>query len=57
MPPEEIIAASYSRVGESMYNPVQDHGFMYNRNLADPGGHIWEALWMDPTAIPSGDQK
>jgi hypothetical protein len=29
---------------------------MYNRNLADPDGHVWEAMWMDPAAIPSGDQ-
>jgi hypothetical protein len=34
---------------------VQDLGFMYNRNLADPDGHIWEAAWMDPAAIPSND--
>ena len=29
-------------------NPAQDLGFMYNRNLADPDGHIWEAIWMKP---------
>jgi hypothetical protein len=29
--------------------------FMYNRNL-DPDGYIWKAMWMDPAAIPSGDQ-
>src|SRR5258708_36680243 len=22
-------------------NPVQDLGFMYNHNLADPDGHLW----------------
>ena len=33
--------------------PRQDHGFMYNRNLGDPDGHVWEAFWMDPEAIPS----
>lgn len=37
-------------------NPVQDLGFMYSRSLADPDGHVWEAFWMDPAAIPSGDQ-
>jgi len=41
--------------GQSDVNPMQDHGFMYNRNLADPDGHVWEAVWMDPTAIPHGD--
>ena len=29
-------------------NPVQDLGFMYNRNLADLDGHVWEIFWMDP---------
>ncbi|MDH6170072.1 putative lactoylglutathione lyase [Variovorax boronicumulans] len=39
--------------GTADINPKQDLGFMYNRNLADPDGHVWEALWMDPAAIPS----
>lgn len=43
--------------GTADINPVQDLGFMYNRNLADPDGHVWEAMWMDPMAIPSGDQQ
>ncbi|MDR6890895.1 putative lactoylglutathione lyase [Variovorax sp. 3319] len=38
--------------GTADVNPIQDLGFMYNRNLADPDGHVWEALWMDPAAIP-----
>lgn len=38
--------------GTADINPVQDLGFMYNRNLADPDGHVWEAFWMDPSAIP-----
>jgi len=33
-------------------NPKQDLGFMYNRNLADPDGHVWEAVWMTPAALP-----
>ena len=37
--------------------PVRDLGFMYNRSLGDPDGHIWEAVWMNPAAIPSGDEK
>lgn len=42
--------------GKADINPRQDYGFMYNRNLADPDGHVWEAMWMDPTAIPSGSE-
>lgn len=42
--------------GVADVNPVQDLGFMYNRNLADPDGHVWEAMWMDPAAMPADDQ-
>lgn len=42
--------------GTADINPVQDLGFMYNRNLADPDGHVWEAMWMDLAGIPAGDQ-
>ena len=37
--------------GTADINPGQDLGFMYSRALADPDGHIWEAMWMDPTAM------
>jgi len=38
--------------GKADINPKQDMGFMYNRNLADPDGHVWEAMWMDLSAMP-----
>lgn len=38
--------------GTADINPKQDLGFMYSRPLADPDGHVWEAFWMDPAAIP-----
>jgi predicted lactoylglutathione lyase len=41
--------------GTADINPKQDLGFMYNRNLADPDGHVWEAMWMDMAAMPAGD--
>jgi predicted lactoylglutathione lyase len=31
-------------------NPVQDHGFMYNRSIEDPDGYVWEIMWMDAAA-------
>lgn len=34
--------------------PTQDHGFMYGRSYADPDGHIWEIMWMDPAAAAGG---
>ena len=49
-------AAAADNGGTADINPTQDLGFMYNRNLADPDGHVWEAMWMDPAAIPSDEQ-
>lgn len=36
--------------------PVQDYGFMYGRSYADPDGHIWEVMWMDPAAAAAGPE-
>jgi len=49
--------AAAANGGTADINPAKDLGFMYNRSLADPDGHIWEAMWMDPAAIPSGDKS
>lgn len=37
--------------------PRQDHGFMYGRSVADPDGHIWEVMWMDPSKLPAEGQS
>ena len=47
--------AAAARGGQADVNPVQDLGFMYGRDLADPDGHLWGAVWMDPAALPSSD--
>lgn len=44
-------AAAAAQGGTADINPVQDLGFMYNRNLADPDGHVWEAVFMDMEAM------
>ncbi|MEQ8311876.1 MAG: VOC family protein [Sphingopyxis sp.] len=41
--------------GKADPTPTQDFGFMYGRSFEDPDGHIWEVMWMDPAAIPTGD--
>jgi uncharacterized protein len=43
--------AAATNGGTADINPAQDHGFMYTRDLADPDGHVWGAMWMDPTAL------
>lgn len=47
--------AAATHGGQADVNPVEDMGFMYTRDLADPDGHVWAALWMDPAAIPHAD--
>ena len=54
--------AEVDRIGDAALanggSPVldaQDHGFMYGRSFADPDGHIWEVMWMDP-AVASGEK-
>ena len=37
--------------GGSEWKPNQDHGFMYGASFADPDGHVWEIVWMDPAAV------
>ena len=34
--------------------PKQDYGVMYGRSVADPDGHIWEIMWMEPAAAERG---
>lgn len=43
--------AAAAHGGRQDVNPVQDLGFMYGRDLADPDGHLWGAFWMDPAAM------
>jgi predicted lactoylglutathione lyase len=50
---DEMSKAAIANGGKPDINPIQDLGFMYNRTVADPDGHVWEAFWMDPAAMPS----
>jgi uncharacterized protein len=49
---DAMAAAATANGGTADINPIEDHGFMYTRDLCDPDGHIWGAMWMDPAAIP-----
>lgn len=42
--------------GKADPNATQDYGFMYGRSYADPDGHIWETMWMDPAAVAAGPE-
>jgi hypothetical protein len=50
-----LVDAGAAAGGTADLNPPQDHGFMYQRTLADPDGHIWEPFWMDPAAMPPSE--
>ena len=37
--------------GGTTYSKPKDHGFMYQHGFQDPDGHIWELIYMDPSAL------
>jgi uncharacterized protein len=49
-----LVEAGAAAGGTADVNPPEDHGFMFQRTIADPDGHIWEPFWMDPS-MASGE--
>jgi uncharacterized protein len=41
--------------GGTTYNEPQDHGFMYAHGFQDLDGHIWELVYMEPSAIAQAE--
>ncbi|MFC5407824.1 VOC family protein [Larkinella bovis] len=37
--------------GGTTPNEKQDQGFMYGHGFEDLDGHLWEVMWMDPSAV------
>jgi uncharacterized protein len=37
--------------GKADVREPMDMGWLYNRAVEDPDGHILELVWMDPTAV------
>ncbi|MDD5577709.1 MAG: VOC family protein [Methylobacter sp.] len=37
--------------GGTTYNEPQDHGFMYAHGFQDLDSHIWELVYMEPSAV------
>jgi predicted lactoylglutathione lyase len=42
--------------GGTTYSQPQDHGFMYGHGFQDIDGHIWEIMFMEPSAINQGEK-
>jgi predicted lactoylglutathione lyase len=40
--------------GGATYNTPQDHRLMYGHGFQDLDGHIWEVMYMEPSAIQQG---
>ena len=51
---DTTIERGVSAGGTADPSPKQDYGVMYGRSVADPDGHIWEIMWMDPAAAERG---
>lgn len=47
---DEMVRKAVS-AGGTTYNDPQDHGFMYGHGFQDLDGHIWELIYMEPSAI------
>jgi uncharacterized protein len=47
---EEIVDKAVAAGGRPA-GAVQDEDFMYGRSFQDLDGHLWELIWMDPSAI------
>ncbi len=50
---DEMVRLAVAADGTT-YNEPQDHGFMYGHGFADLDGHIWEIIYMEPSAINQG---
>ena len=49
---DAIADAAAKSGGKADIRPAMDMGFMYNRAFEDPDGHVFEAVWMDMSAVP-----
>jgi predicted lactoylglutathione lyase len=47
---DEMVSAALAAGGTEARAP-EDYGFMYGRSFNDLDGHIWEIIYMDPSAI------
>ena len=48
----DALVAKAVAAGGRTPRPAQDHGFMYGHGYEDPDGHLWELVYMVPSADP-----
>lgn len=47
---DELVSKAVAAGGKTP-NEKQDQGFMYGHGFEDLDGHLWEVMWMDPSAV------
>ena len=47
---DELADQALAAGGQPANEPMED-GPMYGRSFQDPDGHLWEVIWMDPSAL------
>ena len=47
---DEMIGKAIA-AGGTTYKEPQDHGFMYGHGFQDLDGHIWELIYLEPSAV------
>jgi hypothetical protein len=52
---DRLVVAGAANGGTADINSAQDHGFMFQRSLSDPDGHVWEPFWMDPATMQTAE--
>ena len=50
---DELVDKAFA-AGATESNFTTDQGFMYGRSFQDLDGHLWEVMWMDPSATNQG---
>ena len=47
---DDLVGKAVAAGGTTFRDPM-DYGVMYGRSFYDLDGHIWELIWMDPSAV------
>jgi len=50
---DEFVQKALAMGGQPANDPM-DMGVMYGWSFQDPDGHLWEVIWMDPSALQEG---
>jgi predicted lactoylglutathione lyase len=48
---DELVEKAIAAGARSAKPGQEEGGFMYSRGFEDPDGHLWDFVWMDPSAI------